>query len=151
MPRGRKKAVEEATENVVSTESLDAEVAADAAVDEAAEAGTQAAAAEDAPAAPKRRGRRKAADTAGAETKKGTPGRKPGVKKDVVRTAYVERSDGTQFSVDEIMEQVEADFKANNKRRGYSDIRVYIKPKESKAYYVVQPTRGEEITGAIDI
>lgn len=57
---------------------------------------------------------------------------------------------GEDFKVDEIIANAQAAFKAENKRKAISDIKVYIKPEERAAYYVV--TSGEsEYAGRIDL
>ncbi len=70
-------------------------------------------------------------------------------KKEVTKTAVLQFS-GCDFKVDDIIANAETAFKAENKRKAVDDIKVYIKPEERAAYYVV--TSGDnEYVGRIDL
>ncbi len=70
-------------------------------------------------------------------------------KVEVTRTAVLQFA-GEDFKIDEIIANAEAAFKAENKRKAVHDIKVYIKPEERAAYYVV--TSGEsEYAGKIGL
>ena len=57
---------------------------------------------------------------------------------------------GEEVKVDDVIAKAEQDFKAENKRKAIHDIKVYLKPEERAAYYVV--TSGEsEYAGRIDL
>lgn len=76
-----------------------------------------------------------------------TPGRK---KKSEITSTAVLQFGGSDFKVDDIIARAQSAFKAENKRKAVSDIKVYIKPEERAAYYVV--TSGEnEYVGRIDL
>lgn len=70
-------------------------------------------------------------------------------KKEVTKTAVLQFS-GCDFKVDDIIANAEAAFKAENKRKAVDDIKVYIKPEERAAYYVVT-SGGNEYVGRIDL
>ena len=70
-------------------------------------------------------------------------------KKEVTKTAVLQFA-GCDFKVEDIITNAEAAFKAENKRKAVDDIKVYIKPEERAAYYVV--TSGDnEYVGRIDL
>lgn len=70
-------------------------------------------------------------------------------KNEVTRSAVLQFG-GSDYKVEEIIDKAQAAFKAENKRKAVSDIKVYIKPEENAAYYVV--TSGEsEYVGRIDL
>jgi septal ring-binding cell division protein DamX len=84
-------------------------------------------------------------------TAKKAAAKKPASKKkaEVTKTAVLQFS-GKDFKVDDIVAKAQEAFKAENKRKVVSDIKVYIKPEESAAYYVV--TSGDsEYPGKIDL
>ena len=94
---------------------------------------------------------KKATETVAAETKKATAkkpaAKKPAAKKaEVVKTAVVQFA-GDEYKVDEVIANAEAAFKAENKRKAIKDIKVYIKPEDHAAYYVVN----NEYAGKIDL
>lgn len=94
----------------------------------------------------------KKATTAAKKTaaKKTTAKKKAPTKKVVATKTAVLQFDGSDYKIEEIIAKAEAAFKAENKRKAIHDIRVYIKPEESAAYYVV--TSGEsEYAGRIDL
>lgn len=81
-------------------------------------------------------------------TKTTTAAKKTTTKK-TTKVSFVE-FDNKQLSVEEIIEKAEADFKENNKRKAMGDLKVYIKPAENKAFYVV--TSGKtDILGSVDL
>ena len=87
---------------------------------------------------------------AGAEKAKKATTRKTSKKKPEMTKSAVLQFGGEDFKVDEIIANAQAAFKAENKRKAISDIKVYIKPEERAAYYVV--TSGEsEYAGRIDL
>ena len=98
----------------------------------------------------------KKVETAKAATeKKSTRGRKPAKRTAAKKKSEITRSAVLQFGgsdhkVEDIIDRAQAAFKAENKRKAVSDIKVYIKPEENAAYYVV--TSGEsEYVGRIDL
>jgi septal ring-binding cell division protein DamX len=90
--------------------------------------------------------------TAKAKTtaRKAASTRRSTVKKaEATKTAVLQFA-GKDLKVDDIVAKAQEAFKAENKRKVVSDIKVYIKPEESAAYYVV--TSGEsEYVGRIDL
>ena len=97
---------------------------------------------------------KKATEAAASETVKKTAKkattRKTSKKKPEMTKSAVLQFGGEDFKVDEIIANAQAAFKAENKRKAISDIKVYIKPEERAAYYVV--TSGEsEYAGRIDL
>ena len=92
---------------------------------------------------------KKASETVKKTAKKATT-RKTSKKKPEMTKSAVLQFGGEDFKVDEIIANAQAAFKAENKRKAISDIKVYIKPEERAAYYVV--TSGEsEYAGRIDL
>lgn len=65
-------------------------------------------------------------------------------KKEIKRTAVVEYA-GNQYMVDDVIARCEAKFKAENKKKAYKDIKVYIKPENNAAYYVVDEKSADKI------
>jgi len=87
--------------------------------------------------------------TAKKTVKKATT-RKPAKKKVEMTQSAVLQFGGEDFKIDEIIANAQAAFKAENKRKTITDIKVYIKPEERAAYYVV--TSGDsEYAGRIDL
>lgn len=80
----------------------------------------------------------KAADEAKKVVKKAT------AKKDIVKTAVVEYA-GNQYLVEDIIARCEAKYKAESKNKSYKDIKVYIKPENNAAYYVVDEKSADKI------
>ena len=65
------------------------------------------------------------------------------------KTAFLQFA-GEEVKVDDVIAKAEQAFKAENKRKAIHDIKVYLKPEERAAYYVV--TSGEsEYAGKIDL
>lgn len=92
---------------------------------------------------------KKASETVKKTAQKATT-RKTSKKKPEMTKSAVLQFGGEDFKVDEIIANAQAAFKAENKRKAISDIKVYIKPEERAAYYVV--TSGEsEYAGRIDL
>ena len=94
---------------------------------------------------------KKATETVAEETKKvtakKTAEKKPAAKKaEPVRTAVLQFA-GDEYKVDEIIAKAEAAFKAEKKRTAIKDIKVYIKPEEKAAYYVVN----NDYAGRVDL
>lgn len=76
--------------------------------------------------------------------------KKPAKKKVEMTQSAVLQFGGEDFKIDEIIANAQAAFKAENKRKTITDIKVYIKPEERAAYYVV--TSGDsEYAGKIDL
>lgn len=76
--------------------------------------------------------------------------KKPAKKKVEMTQSAVLQFGGEDFKIDEIIANAQAAFKAENKRKTITDIKVYIKPEERAAYYVV--TSGDsEYAGRIDL
>ena len=92
-------------------------------------------------------------------TEKKKPGRKPGSrnKSTVVKAdaKKVEKKDevfvqfaGEEYSVDEVMEKAKAAYVAEGHRAtAIKSVRLYIKPEERKAYYVIN----DKAAGSIDL
>ncbi len=92
----------------------------------------------------------KNATTAAKKTVKKATTRKPAKKKVEMTQSAVLQFGGEDFKIDEIIANAQAAFKAENKRKTITDIKVYIKPEERAAYYVV--TSGDsEYAGRIDL
>ena len=84
-------------------------------------------------------------------TKKATAAKKTAktaAKKAAKVTTAVIQYQGKEFTLDECVKNCEAAFKAENKRKTISEINVYVKPEEGKAYYVVN---GGEAVGSINL
>ena len=87
---------------------------------------------------------KKATETAKKATAKKT------TKKVVATKTAVLQFAGEEVKVDDVIAKAEQAFKAENKRKAIHDIKVYSKPEERAAYYVV--TSGEsEYAGRIDL
>ncbi len=81
--------------------------------------------------------------------KKATTKKPPKKKVEMTQSAVLQFG-GEDFKIDEIIANAQAAFKAENKRKTITDIKVYIKPEERAAYYVV--TSGDsEYAGRIDL
>ena len=92
----------------------------------------------------------KNATVAAKKTVKKATTRKPAKKKVEMTQSAVLQFGGEDFKIDEIIANAQAAFKAENKRKTITDIKVYIKPEERAAYYVV--TSGDsEYAGRIDL
>lgn len=92
----------------------------------------------------------KNATAAAKKTVKKATTRKPAKKKTEMTQSAVLQFGGEDFKIDEIIANAQAAFKAENKRKTITDIKVYIKPEERAAYYVV--TSGDsEYAGRIDL
>ncbi len=92
----------------------------------------------------------KNATAAAKKTVKKATTRKPAKKKVEMTQSAVLQFGGEDFKIDEIIANAQAAFKAENKRKTITDIKVYIKPEERAAYYVV--TSGDsEYAGRIDL
>ena len=92
----------------------------------------------------------KNATEAAKKTVKKATTRKPAKKKVEMTQSAVLQFGGEDFKIDEIIANAQAAFKAENKRKTITDIKVYIKPEERAAYYVV--TSGDsEYAGKIDL
>ena len=50
---------------------------------------------------------------------------------------------GEDFKIDDIVEKAKDAFKAENKRKAVDDIKVYLKPEDKAAYYVVKSGESE--------
>ena len=105
------------------------------------------------PAAAKKTTATKAATTAAKTTAaKKAPAKKATAtrtKKEVKHASFLEFG-GNQYDVAEIQNRAEAAFKDANKRKRYDEFRIYIKPEENKAFYVVK-SGDKESTGSIDL
>ena len=90
------------------------------------------------------------AKKATASAKKKAATKKAAAKKVVATKSAVLQFSGEDFKIDDVIAKAEEAFKAENKRKAIHDIKVYIKPEERAAYYVV--TSGEsEYAGKIDL
>ncbi len=56
--------------------------------------------------------------------------------------------DNAQYELDTVMAKAKADLKANNKGKKISDIKLYVKPEDGKAYYTAN---GGKISGSVDL
>ncbi|MBR4622163.1 MAG: hypothetical protein IKO44_01355 [Ruminococcus sp.] len=130
----KKAAVKETAEKVAETVKADA-TAAKETVKKAAKAGTKAVKKTGAAAAKK-------TTTAAKKTVKKVADKAEAVKKEVV---FVEFND-KQLDVEAIVASVKADFKANNKGV-VRNVKVYIKPEDNAAYYVVNG----KVDGKVDL
>ncbi len=75
--------------------------------------------------------------------------KKPAAKKEATQTVVVQFA-GNEANVAEVVAKAEAAFKAENKRKAINDLKIYIKPEEFKAYYVV--TSGDkEYVGSVSL
>ena len=89
--------------------------------------------------APKKRGGRKpmtaeekaAAAKARAESK---------VKADSLKPTVIMQFQGTEVEMDALVEAAKADFRQEKKRAPITDLKLYVKPEERMAYYVVNET-----------
>lgn len=77
----------------------------------------------------------------GAAKKRATKKKEP-----VTKTAILQCY-GNDYKIDEIIAKAEAAFKAEYKRKAIKDIKVYIKPEDNAAYYVVNT----DYAGRIDL
>ena len=92
----------------------------------------------------------KNATEAAKKTVKKATTKKPAKKKVEMTQSAVLQFGGEDFKIDEIIANAQAAFKSENKRKTITDIKVYIKPEERAAYYVV--TSGDsEYAGKIDL
>ncbi|MBQ8316438.1 MAG: hypothetical protein IJ427_00790 [Lachnospiraceae bacterium] len=92
-----------------------------------------------------------------AVTEKKKPGRKPGSKNTTAKTETkkVEKKDevfvqfaGEEFAVEEVMEKAKAAYIAEGHRASaIKSVRLYIKPEERKAYYVIN----DKAAGSIEL
>ncbi len=90
-------------------------------------------------------------------TEKKKPGRKPGSKNTAAKTETkkVEKKDevfvqfaGEEFVVEDVMEKAKAAYIAEGHRAcAIKSVRLYIKPEEKKAYYVIN----DKAAGSIDL
>ncbi len=98
-------------------------------------------------AAPKKETAAKAAAPKKETAKK--PAAKKAAKKEATQTVVVQFA-GNEANVAEVVAKAEAAFKAENKRKAINDLKIYIKPEEFKAYYVV--TSGDkEYVGSVSL
>jgi len=93
------------------------------------------------------------------ETEKKKPGRKPGSKNKNAQAKETEKKPekkdevfvqfaGEEYAVGEVMEKAKAAYVAEGHRvSAIKSIRLYIKPEERKAYYVIN----EKAAGSIDL
>ena len=137
----KKAAVKETAEKVAETVKADA-TAAKETVKKAAKAGTKAVKKTGAAAAKKTTAAAKKTTTAAKKTVKKVADKAEAVKKEVV---FVEFND-KQLDVEAIVASVKADFKANNKGV-VRNVKVYIKPEDNAAYYVVNG----KVDGKVDL
>ena len=56
--------------------------------------------------------------------------------------------DDSQYDLNLITERAKADFKANNKGKKLTEIKLYVKPEDKKAYYTAN--KGS-ISGSVDL
>ncbi len=95
--------------------------------------------------APKKKPGRKPGKT----VKPGKPGRKPGSKKTEVTTEMFLQFDGKEFTEKEIFAKVKEVWTKGlkNKVGDLKDVKIYLKPEESAAYFVVNG----EVSGRVDL
>ena len=89
---------------------------------------------------------KKVAEKAKTETKKVAKKATAAAKKETVRTAILQYQ-GEDYKVDDFVAKAEAAFKAENKRKAVNEIKVYIKPEDNAAYYVVN----DDFAGKVDL
>ncbi|MCR5145412.1 MAG: DUF6465 family protein [Lachnospiraceae bacterium] len=75
---------------------------------------------------------------------------KKATKKVAPTQAVILQFAGEDFKMDDIVENAKAAFKAENKRKAIEDIKVYVKPEDKAAYYVVK-SGTSEYAGKIDL
>lgn len=81
--------------------------------------------------------------------KPGKPGRKPGTKKTDVKTEMFLQFDGKEFTEKDIFAKVKEVWTKSlkNKVGDLKDVKIYLKPEESAAYFVVNG----EVSGKVDL
>ena len=81
--------------------------------------------------------------------KTGKPGRKPGTKKTDVKTEMFLQFDGKEFTEKDIFAKVKEVWTKGfkNKVGDLKDVKIYLKPEESAAYFVVNG----EVSGKVDL
>ena len=81
--------------------------------------------------------------------KTGKPGRKPGTKKPDVKTEMFLQFDGKEFTEKDIFAMVKEVWTKGfkNKVGDLKDVKIYLKPEESAAYFVVNG----EVSGKVDL
>ncbi len=89
---------------------------------------------------------KKSATTTAKKTTTAAKKKVAAAKGEVVRTSILQY-DGADYKIDDIMAKAEADFLAENKKKAIKEIKVYIKPQDNKAYYVVNG----DYAGAVDL
>ena len=68
-------------------------------------------------------------------------------KADNLKPTYVLQYQDTEISLEELAEAAKAAFRAEKKRTLVTDLKLYLKPEERSAYYVVNGT----FSGRLDI
>ena len=68
-------------------------------------------------------------------------------KADNLKPAYVLQYQDTEISLDDLAESAKAAFRAEKKRTLVTDLKIYVKPEERAAYYVVNGT----FSGKLDV
>ena len=93
---------------------------------------------------PRRRGRKPMTEEEKAEAakKRAQKKRAAGEMKPEV---YVQLGE-TQANVEELVEAAKADFRSVKKRTRVTDLKLYIKPEEQTAYYVINETASGKVT-----
>ncbi len=93
---------------------------------------------------------KKTAEKKTTATKK-TPGRKPG-RKPAAKTDVIVEFGGSQFSEKDIKEKVVAAWEAEGKKASaIKKAKLYIKPEDRKAYYVINEGLKDGSTGDVDL
>lgn len=67
----------------------------------------------------------------------GRPKAKAKAKDEVLKPAVVVQFQGSEVDVDGLVEAAKADFRQTRKRTPITDLKLYIKPEERTAYYVI--------------
>lgn len=93
--------------------------------------------------------KKEAGQEAGKAVKTGKPGRKPGTKKTDVKTEMFLQFDGKEFTEKDIFAKVKEVWTKGfkNKVGDLKDVKIYLKPEESAAYFVVNG----EVSGKVDL
>lgn len=66
----------------------------------------------------------------------------------LIPVVYVQYQE-TEAEIAALVEAAKADFKAKKKRTPITDLRLYVKPEERAAYYVVNDNDSEDFAGRI--
>lgn len=89
-------------------------------------------------AAPVKAEKKSAAAPAKAEKKPAAKTRAAGkAKAETLKPTVVVQFQGSEVDLDALVEAAKADFRQNKKRTSITDLKLYVKPEEHTAYYVI--------------